>query len=237
MLPYFYHPSAASIGDEILLDEDNSRHIVQVLRMKPGESLQLTDGKGNLLTARIVDDHKKKCRVHVESAMHQPPPARKISVAISPLKNASRFEWFLEKATEIGVSSIIPLLSERTERQHTRPDRWQNILISALLQSQQTWLPDLGEPASFPSLIASAKADQRLIAHCLEAPRPTTSLADWTRTQRPASSLILIGPEGDFSQNEVELALAEGFMPVTLGSNRLRTETAGVVAATLLCID
>lgn len=241
MLPYFYHSSAGAAGDELLLDEDNSRHIVQVLRMKPGEPLRLTDGKGALLTAIIVDDHKKKCRVRVESATHQAPPERQVGIAISPIKNASRFEWFLEKATEIGVHAIIPLISERTERQHTKPERWQNILVSALLQSQQTWMPVLAPPMPFAELVAGsngkdARANHRLIAHCLEAPRPTTSLADWTRTQRPVSSLILIGPEGDFSQKEVELALAEGFMPVTLGTNRLRTETAGVVAATLLCV-
>lgn len=236
MLPYFFDSSAGSAGDELVLDEDNSRHIVQVLRMKPGEKLRLTDGKGALLTAAILDDHKKKCRVRIDSIEHTPPREKNVTIAISPLKNASRLEWFLEKATEIGVTGIVPLLSDRTERQHTRPDRWQNILVSALLQSQQTWLPDLPEPVSFPSLIASASAQQRLIAHCLEAPRPTQSLAELVRTQPATSTLILIGPEGDFSQKEVELALAEGFIPVTLGTNRLRTETAGVVAATLLCI-
>jgi 16S rRNA (uracil1498-N3)-methyltransferase len=224
-------------GDELPLDEDNSRHIVQVLRMKVGEKLRLTNGRGALLTAAIVDDHKKKCRVIIESVTQQAPPEREIGIAISPLKNASRFEWFLEKVTELGVSTITPLLSERTERQHFRPDRWNTILVSALLQSQQTWLPELSAPMTFAELIASAKAPQRLIAHCLEAPRPTDSLAALARTQRPASTLVLIGPEGDFSQKEVELALGEGFIPVTLGNNRLRTETAGVVAATLLCID
>ena len=236
MLPYFYHALAGAAGDELTLAEDNSRHIVQVLRMAIGEKLQLTDGKGALLTAAIIDDHKKKCRVRVESVAHQAPPERRVSIAISPLKNASRFEWFLEKATEIGVSAIIPLLSERTERQHHRPDRWQNILISALLQSQQAWLPEFPPPMSFAQLITGAKAEQRLIAHCLEAPRPTENLSGLVRTQRPASTLILIGPEGDFSANEVELALRSGFVPVTLGNNRLRTETAGIVAATLLCI-
>ena len=205
--------------------------------MKPGENLQLTDGKGALLTAAIVDDHKKKCRVRVESITHTPPREKNIHIAISPLKNASRLEWFLEKATEIGVSTIIPLLTERTERQATKPDRWQNILVSALLQSQQTWLPELSEPKTFAALVSSPTAGQRLIAHCLPSPRPTGSLAGFVQAQRPTSALILIGPEGDFSQKEVELALGEGFVPVTLGNNRLRTETAGVVAATLLCID
>jgi len=237
MLPYFFDSSAGAAGDELVLDEDNSRHVVQVLRMRAGDKLRLTDGKGVLFTAAILDDHKKKCRVGITSVEHTPPREKSVTIAISPLKNASRLEWFLEKATEIGVTAIIPLLAERTERQHTRPDRWQNILVSALLQSQQTWLPELPEPVSFPTLIASANAEQRLIAHCLEAPRPTQSLAGLARKQPAASTLILIGPEGDFSQKEVELAFAGGFIPVTLGDNRLRTETAGVVAATLLCID
>ena len=137
-LPFFYLSSYDSAATELILDEDNSRHVVQVLRMQPGEALQLTDGKGALLTAVIVEDHKKKCRVRIESAIFQPPPGRKVVVAISLLKNASRFEWFLEKATEIGVGSIIPLLCERTEKQHARIDRLRNILVSAMLQSQQS---------------------------------------------------------------------------------------------------
>ncbi|HEY4337611.1 MAG TPA: RsmE family RNA methyltransferase [Puia sp.] len=242
MLPYFYHSSAGIAGDELLLDEENSRHIVQVLRMKPGAKLLLTNGIGELFTAAIVDDHKKKCRVRIESVEQQPLPKREIGIALSPLKNASRFEWFLEKATELGVRGIVPLLTERTERQHHRPDRWKNILVSALLQSQQAWLPKLAPPLAFAELMAGingkdVRVDRRLIAHCLEAPRPTESLANLVRTQPATSTLILIGPEGDFSPNEVELALAEGFTPVTLGANRLRTETAGVVAATLLCVE
>lgn len=235
-LPFFYISSFDPASPELTLDEDSSRHIVQVLRMRPGEDLQLTDGKGVLLTATILDDHKKKCRVRVGSARTQPPRERTVTVAISPLKNASRFEWFLEKATEIGVGAIIPLLCDHTERQHTRADRWQNILVSAMLQSQQGWLPTLSAPMPFSQLIPSATADNRLIAHCLEAPRPTVSLATLIQGQPSQTSLILVGPEGDFSQKEVESALAEGFIPVTLGRNRLRTETAGVVAATLLCI-
>jgi len=257
MLPFFYISIFHNDVQEITLDEDTSKHIVQVLRMQSGEALQLTDGKGALLTAVIVEDHKKKCRVRLQSAIFQPPPKRNVVVAISLLKNASRFEWFLEKATEIGVSSIIPLLCERTEKQHARTDRLRNILVSAMLQSQQTWLPDLLDPMSFADLLSNPRAEARFIAHCLEEPQPTIALADRRQyTPNPAlaktapasvapasaaqqavpSQLILIGPEGDFSPKEIESALKEGFLPVTLGDNRLRTETAGVVAATLLCI-
>jgi len=273
-LPFFYTSSYTIGQQEIVLDEDNSRHVIQVLRMKTGDPLQLTDGKGILLTASIRDSHKKKCTVRIISAETHPPKSQQVSIALSPLKNASRFEWFLEKATEIGVSEIIPLLCERTERQHTRQDRLQHILVSALLQSQQTWLPVLREPTPFAQWLTTADYTHRLIAHCLEEPRPTEDLAAWRRRQTPAgsaaspatpkpaaspvtpnpagsaispvtpdltgtpgtTSLILIGPEGDFSPTEVTSALNNGFVPVTLGGNRLRSETAGVVAATLLCI-
>jgi len=232
-LPFFYIESYDPAATEVTLEEDNSRHIVQVLRMQRGESLQLTDGEGALLTAEIVVDHKKKCRVSIRSSISLSPPERNVTIAISPLKNMSRFEWFLEKATEIGVSAVIPLLCERTERASIRLERLRQIAVSALLQSQQTWLPDLAAPTSFADLIRSAAAPARYIAHCLESPRPTAGLA---AAETSASSLILIGPEGDFSSKEVDSALANGFLPVTLGSNRLRTETAGIVAATLLCI-
>ncbi len=249
-LPFFYIASYNADQPELELDEDNSRHIIQVLRMKPGELLRLTDGRGQLLEAAIVDDHKKRCRVAVRSTATEPPHPANVTIAISPLKNASRFEWFLEKATEIGVTGIIPLLCERTERAATRQDRLQNILVSAMLQSQQAWLPVLAEPMPLPQLMRQSTGGQRYIAHCLEAPRATDSLAALSGDQPAASepapgssavngaipALILIGPEGDFSPKEVEAALEAGFVPVSLGRNRLRTETAGVVAATLLCI-
>ena len=138
-LPYFlYVFLRAGTSRRSTLDEDNSRHIVQVLRMEAGEKLRLTDGKRHFCSRQTIEAaHKKKCRVTVRSVTILPPPERKVTMAISPLKNASRFEWFLEKATEIGVAGIIPLMTERTERQHLRPERLRNILVSALLQSQQ----------------------------------------------------------------------------------------------------
>ena len=229
-LPYFYIPSFQPEQSEIDLDEDNSRHIVQVLRMVAGGEVCLTDGRGALVTAGIVEARKKKCRVTVRSVEFLPSAERKVSVAISPHKNASRFEWFLEKATEIGVAEIIPLMTDRTERQHLRPDRLRNILVSALLQSQQAWLPVLRTATPLVQLVEAPGFDRRLIAWMEERsanvyPRP-----------QAGSTLILIGPEGDFTPEEAASALARQYIPVTLGKNRLRTETAGVVAATLLCI-
>jgi 16S rRNA (uracil1498-N3)-methyltransferase len=231
--PFFYIPSYSKDQQEITLDEDNSRHIIQVLRMRVGEQLQLTDGKGGLLTVRITSDHKKKCIVNLEEVVYVAPREQRIHIGISLLKNANRFEWFLEKATEIGVSGIIPLLCERTEKQHFRQERMQALLVSAMLQSQQPWLPDLGAPALFRQTIESSRQDRKFIAHCADQNKiPLKEAA----IPVAGSSLILIGPEGDFSQKEVDAALEQGFAPVTLGGTRLRSETAGVVAATLLCI-
>ena len=235
-LPIFYIETAAAVHDVITLPEEASKHIIQVLRKQVGEQVQLTDGMGNLLTAEIINDHKKKCGVRITDAQHTPAPACQITIAISLLKNASRFEWFLEKATEIGIQAIIPLLCERTEREHFRYDRMQSILISAMLQSQQSWLPVLHQPVSYEQLFREedvAAISQKFIAHCME----DTRLALHQQVQRTQpSQIILIGPEGDFTAAEVSLALQHQFVPVMLGNNRLRTETAGVVAATLLKI-
>ena len=234
VLPFFYISEFTSSQKEIELDEDTSRHVVQVLRMKEGEELNLTDGKGNLITAGIIDDHKKHCTVKVVDSKFTSQTSRKITIAVSLLKNTNRFEWFLEKATEIGVSAIIPLICERTAKQKFRYDRMNQICISAMLQSQQTWLPVLHEPAKYIEYIKSLMGDTnvtRFIAHC-EEPAAKQNLS----TLQPFnSSIILIGPEGDFTKDEIKLALENNFMPVSLGETRLRTETAGVVAATLLC--
>ena len=233
----FFYLSEYKPGDsEIVLDEDNSRHIIQVLRMQKGEQLQLTDGRGRLLTATILDDHKKKCRVRVDETVLQPARRRKVTIGMALLKNASRYEWFLEKATEIGVTGIIPLLSDRTEKQHFRQDRMQNILVSALLQSQQTWLPVLYPPTRVEEVIRQAKQEQRLIAHCLEEGERRSLAKLVHSTDAMTEQLILIGPEGDFTKPEIAGALEHGFLPVTLGETRLRTETAGVAAAALMCI-
>lgn len=229
-LPIFY-VSQYNNEDVLILNEDTSRHVVQVLRMKTGELLHLTDGKGTLLTAAILDDHKKNCSVTIKEKIAHAAPGKKVSIAISLLKNAARFEWFLEKATEIGVTEILPLKCDRTEKQHFRFDRMNNILIAAMLQSQQTWLPVLHEPISFPEAVNRSVAANKLIAHCEEVPKHAIK-----EFAGQASTQILIGPEGDFSPEEIALALEHKFIPVTLGQTRLRAETAGVVAATLLCI-
>ncbi len=231
-LPYFFEPSVTFTSTHFQLSEETSKHCIQVLRMKSGEPLELTNGKGGLYTARITQEDKRHCTVILEKENLIPAPQKQISIAISLLKNTSRFEWFLEKATEIGVTEIIPLICARTEHTRFRFDRMQQILIAAMLQSQQSWLPILHEPVKLTSYITEAAQTQKLIAHCEENQK--ISLAGITTTN---NSLLLIGPEGDFTPQEITLALDKGFKPVSLGNTRLRTETAGIVGATLLAIS
>ncbi len=197
--------------------------------MKQGEQIQLTNGRGEIVTAEIISENKKATEVKVLSTSNSPHRTSNITIAISIIKNNSRFEWFLEKATEIGVSEIIPLICERTEKQNFRHDRMKNILVSAMLQSQQAWLPILHEPAKLKEVIKDSTKRNKYIAHCIEEQRK--QLSDETINQ---SSIILIGPEGDFTKEEVDLAVTNNFIPVSLGATRLRTETAGIVACVLL---
>jgi 16S rRNA (uracil1498-N3)-methyltransferase len=230
--PFFYINDYDASQKQIVLNEETSKHIVQVLRMKAGEKINLTDGKRSLLICEIIDDHKKHCRAEVKETRFKEQGTKKVSVAISLLKNANRFEWFLEKATEIGVAEIIPLICDRTEKEKFRFERMQGICISAMLQSQQTWLPVLQEPIKFENLVTEQFDDcSKYIAHCIDE---ESKMQLYHQISKSSNQLICIGPEGDFTPKEIELALQNKFIPVSLGETRLRTETAGVVAATLL---
>ena len=229
------------------LGEDSSRHIVTVLRMRNSERLLLTDGRGRLAEVEILDADKKKTLVKfilpgaVQAARGDVPELyqavsqglqqrdRELILAVSLLKNTARFEWILEKATEIGVTAIIPLVCKRTERVSFRQDRLHQIVISAMLQSRQAWLPELREPTPLEKFIAEPFDGRSYIAHCLPEERQAL------RAHAPGEAArILIGPEGDFTPDEIRQALDAGFLPVILGQTRLRTETAAVVAAALL---
>jgi 16S rRNA (uracil1498-N3)-methyltransferase len=232
-LPFFYFKDLTD-SKNVVLDEDTSKHIVQVLRMQNDEQLQLTDGKGNLFTCEITDNNRKRCAVAIKQTTNHQRSTTNVSIAISLLKNSSRFEWFLEKATEIGVNEIIPLICERTEKTSFKHERMSSILISAMLQSQQTYLPLLHEPVKYQQFI-SRQFDNTssFIAHCEDESNKVHLTA--TKLLNPSTSkLILIGPEGDFTKPEIELALKYNFTPVSIGDTRLRTETAGMVAAALL---
>src|SRR4030095_14467158 len=236
-LPFFYVGDYDSSSPGIILDEESSRHIVQVLRMKKGEKLNLTEGKGSLLTCVIIESHKKHCTVSVETKIQKPKPKNSCVIGISLLKNPNRFEWFLEKAAEIGVDEIIPLICERTEKEKFRHERLRTILVSAMIQSQQCWLPVLHEPIAYELLFRQdevANIPDRFIAYCDEEEKANLGKSvDHSFFSR----IILIGPEGDFTKGEIDLALRHHFKPVSLGQTRLRTETAGVVAATILALN
>ena len=232
-LPFFYKENIDDVHKALMLDEETSKHVVQVLRMKSGEVLRITNGNGQLLAAEIIKDHKKNCEVKIIESKFIAMSTRNISIGISLLKNTSRFEWFLEKATEIGIREIIPMICERTEKQHFRYDRMKNICVSAMLQSQQVWLPKLREPIKFTTLFKDLSHKQRLIAHCTdEEKRSLSSVID----HGVGSTLILIGPEGDFTNEEIGIADKNDFRSVSLGPTRLRAETAGVVAAAVLAL-
>jgi 16S rRNA (uracil1498-N3)-methyltransferase len=232
-LPFFYLADIPATATELVLPEETSRHIVSVLRMQEGEELRLTNGIGSIVSASIKKANKKNCvleNLQIEQAADNRKP---VILAISLLKNPSRFEWMLEKITEIGVKTVIPLICQRTERIHFRTDRMKNIMVSAMLQSQQAWLAEIVNPLSFHDLLSQNGFENKYIAHCLPVER--TSLR--SESGKGSSSIVLIGPEGDFTPPEIEAALLFGYKPVTLGDTRLRTETAGVVAVTLLSIS
>jgi 16S rRNA (uracil1498-N3)-methyltransferase len=225
-LPLFFQDQAMHAGDTLLFPEDSARHIVQVLRMKAGDRLALTNGKGLRAEAVIVQAEKKKCAVSVEAATVLASNPYPLHLAMAFTKNSSRNEWLLEKATELGAGSITPLLTRRSERERFRFDRLNNILVSALLQSQQYYLPILHEPKTLESLLRDTQdLNQRLVAHCIEdSPRqPVAQLL-----QARQSTLFLIGPEGDFTEEEVALCYEAGCKGVSLCDQRLRTETAAM---------
>ena len=233
-LPFFFEEHLP-VSDEFTLSEESSKHIVQVLRMHESDQLLITNGKGETLTAFISVSDKKNTEVQITGRTFHPRHNAKVSIGVSLIKNKNRFEWFLEKATEIGVSEIIPLICRRTEKQHFNHDRTNNILVSAMLQSQQAWLPLLQEPLKFAEIMKRCVHPNKFIAHCMEGQKKhlTMETTDNCRVQ-PGDRLILIGPEGDFAEDEIEIAIRHNFIPVTLGETRLRTETAGLVAAVLL---
>ena len=196
--------------------------------MQPGEVVQFTDGKGYKATTVITTVQKKKLAVEIKELSFAEPAGTRLHLCIAFTKNTGRNEWLLEKITEMGISSITPLITTRTEREKIRYDRWQNILVSALLQSQQYYLPELKEALSFATAVEAHKyIAQKLVAHCMAEKKRTTIHA---AMQAHKETIIFIGPEGDFTAEEVDLCEAQGFTGISLSNNRLRTETAAMAA-------
>lgn len=221
----FYTPDLQN--DTYRLSEEESKHCVRVLRLSEGETLFLVDGKGTFCEAVIVHAHPKACLLKVtDKKTNFGKKDFQLTMGVAPTKNIDRYEWFLEKATEIGIDGIIPLISQYSERKEIKHERLEKVMISAMKQSIKAYLPVLGQVASFKEIIKRPFAGQKFIAHCNEGEKLLLRDA----VIKTKNVLILIGPEGDFSAAEVELAILEGFVPVSLGTSRLRTETAALVA-------
>lgn len=223
----FYCPD---IETKQTLSEEESAHCVRVLRYSAGDEILITDGRGTTYTARITNPHPKHCDFEIISSEKQEPHhAFHLHIAIAPTKNIERMEWAIEKCVEIGVDEITPLLCRFSERKQLRTDRLEKIILSAAKQSLTPYLPVLHELTPYDEFIScqqSAVSSQKFIAHCYKDEKRL--LRD--EIERSRDVLVLIGPEGDFSEQEVADALALGFVPVSLGNSRLRTETAAVVA-------
>ena len=222
----FYTPDLS--GSPYTLNEEESRHCSKVLRLVKGDKIQLIDGKGGFFEAEILLETKKHVTLKIlttEEEYHK--RNHRLHIAIAPTKNIDRLEWFLEKTTEIGIEEITPIICERSERKIVKEDRLNKVITSAVKQSIQAYHPLLNNAVSFNDFILQPRAGIKMIAHCIEgAPRQYIN-----QLIEPNSDyLILIGPEGDFSENEIKLALENGYKPLTLGNTRLRTETAGVAA-------
>lgn len=224
----FYNPELSADSQLFSFDKEESRHIVKVLRKKEGDILYVTNGKGDLFETEISIASDNKCTVKINASEHSKPSEKKLHIAIAPTKMNERLEWFLEKATEIGIEEITPVFCERSERKQVKLDRMEKILVSAMKQSGQYHLPKLNEAVTFKQFIGQKSEEVKAIAHCL--PDDKKEIRDIIKNGE--SLRILIGPEGDFTEKEIALALAENFIPVSLGNTRLRTETAGIYAAT-----
>jgi 16S rRNA (uracil1498-N3)-methyltransferase len=224
----FYHPEALQINQELAFDKDESRHIVKVLRKQAGDKLQLTNGKGDFFTSEIIDAHHNKCVIQLLDKETPEPLPYYLHLAVAPTKLNDRYEWFLEKAVEIGVNEITPIICDHSERTIIKEERYEKIILSATKQSLKAELPKLNRAVSFTDFIKihSSSVTNKYIAHC--APGEKNSLKESLKPKEQI--LILIGPEGDFSEKEITLAIENGFSPVSLGTSRLRTETAAVVA-------
>lgn len=227
----FYHPELGDATDEFFFPVDESKHISKVLRKKYGDILWVTNGKGILFETKITGPDHKKCMAKVVSKILKTAKPYKLHLAVAPTKLNDRFEWFLEKATEIGVHEITPVICDHSERKTIKQERMEKVIQAAMKQSLQTYLPKLNPAVPIKDFLKGPTHGERFIAHC-ETDQIKKEF--WHSLAPDKNITILIGPEGDFSKDEISLALDTGFRPVALGETRLRTETAAIVACTLV---
>lgn len=223
----FFVPEITESTKQYILSEEESKHACRVLRLGIGDEIAIINGKGNLFTCEIIEDHPKHCAVSIINLITEKPDLQHIHIAIAPTKNIDRFEWFLEKATEIGIHEITPVVGDNSERKIIKTERLEKILVSATKQSKRLYIPKLNPLISVKEFIIQTPF--AFIAHCEDdETKNVITVKDMTD-----NFTMLIGPEGDFSPIEIKLALEKGFKSKMLGKNRLRTETAGVYAVTL----
>jgi 16S rRNA (uracil1498-N3)-methyltransferase len=223
----FYNKDIKQNDKTFIFDKIESKHIVRVLRKKEDNFLLITNGNGYLFKSKIINANDKKCLVEIVDITQKEKSFNyHLHLAIAPTKNNQRLEWFLEKATEIGISEITPIICAHSERKIVKKDRLEKILITAMKQSLHYYLPKLNEAITFNQFIKNSQKGTLFIAHCEDSDKKILK----SQLQKNQDLTILIGPEGDFSTNEIELALRNNYIPVSLGHSRLRTETAGIVA-------
>lgn len=224
----FYAPEI-STGKSIL-DPDESRHCIKVLRNKVGDEIRITDGKGSIYTGEIIDANQGKCEFEIKKVVRNDPRHHQVHIAIAPTKSTDRLGWFVEKAIEIGIEKITFFYSQNSERTSLKVKRLHNKAVSAMKQSLQSWLPEIQGPVSFSQFIESCGDASRYIAY-------TDSKVEKLLKNEPPQkqgSCVMIGPEGDFTSEEIQQAIDKGYKKISLGPNRLRTETAGIVACHIL---
>ncbi|MGB3105809.1 MULTISPECIES: 16S rRNA (uracil(1498)-N(3))-methyltransferase [Sphingobacterium] len=225
----FFTPDLNPSLENFILSEEESKHAIRVLRMDTGDRLHLIDGRGGLYEAQIIDPHPKRTVItilNVEEEFQR--PKYHLHIAVGPTKNIDRIEWFLEKATEVGIQEITPVICEHSERKEVKLDRLNKVVVAAMKQSLKAYLPKLNPAVSFKQFLREIPKEgvQKAIAHCVDAEKKYLNQV----LEPDQHYIILIGPEGDFSEEEIDLALQMGFHPISLGEARLRTETAALAA-------
>ena len=226
----FYNKGLTEDDSRLIIEREESRHIVRVLRKKVGDTIYVTNGKGILFTTKIDVINKNNTELKITNSKKESKTKFHINIAVAPTKNNDRIEWFIEKSTEIGINTISTVLCAKSERKKIKIDRLEKITISAMKQSLQLHKPIIEELVSFEEFTRNCKSDNKFIAHCKESEK--LFLNNCKIKAKTIS--VLIGPEGGFSDNEIGLAEKHGFISVSLGNNRLRTETAAIAATQIL---
>lgn len=222
----FYNPNIFEDTELVVFDKEESKHIIKVLRKSVGDVLEITNGNGWLFKASITQANIKNCQATIIEKEEKSKRNFHIHLAVAPTKLNDRFEWFLEKSTELGINEITPIICDHSERKVIKHERYNKIIQAAMKQSLQCYLPKLNHLTTFNDFLKTNHNGQKFIAHCDNGKK--LSLKNELKVNQDV--IILIGPEGDFSVKEIEMALNSNFIPVTLGETRLRTETAAVVA-------